>query len=84
MEIQSCQEKQNITRLSQYMQLAIFNFNKHLTMEQLSYTALCNIGQYFPRFLYFAIIYKLEKLENKLENMRNLENISHIALGNER
>ena len=53
-----------------------FYLNKHLTRKYLSHVASCNIGKYFARFSYLAI--------NKLQNMRNSENISHIALGTER
>ena len=48
--------------------LATFDFTKHLTIKLLSHVASCNIGKYFLRFLYFAVI------------SRGV-NISHIAFG---
>ena len=39
--------------------LATFDFNKHFRIKWLSHVASCNIGKYFPRFSYFAIICKI-------------------------
>ena len=36
--------------------LAIFDFNKHVTIKSVSHVASCNIGKYFPHFSYFSIV----------------------------
>ena len=53
--------------------LAIFDFNNHLTIKQLSHTASCNVGKYFPSFSYLAIISKHEKnIEKKIAKYEKL------------
>ena len=63
---------QQVSKIS----LATFDFNKYLTIRQLSHVTSYNIGKNVPRFSYFAIIsltYKLVKKVAKYEELGNKE-----------
>ena len=61
-------------------QLNIY-FNKHLLIKQLSHDVKCNMGNIFRVSHILLLLHSSRGSQNKLKNMRNLENISHAALG---
>ena len=64
--------------------IATFDFKIHLTVNKLLHVAECNIGNIFLVYHILLLFQPPKGSWNKLQNMSNSENISHIKLGTQR